>query len=448
MRWLFILLIGTLAASDILAKDMSLGPGMSVKNAILYVIALALFFRLALSGQFRMRLPAIHAAFVVWIGYSVLTWIACALLIHYPGYEPKQALINLKAELIDPALFFLTVFYGLQDEIDYKALLKMLALSLGLASLVTLTDVMGLTSLGLRVGTSGAENDRVFGVFGHANETGALIVCLLPAVVAVAFSSRGPLRIFWFGAAATSLAVLILTVSRGAFVGFVVGYSWAVFLCRRYLPLSRVGSWALMGMTSAVVVVVLVTLAAPHIGAVLMDRLMGQSRSIDVGEMSSGRTGIWVNAISYMMSEPITLLTGFGWNVYDSKFVYATHNYYLDLWFNLGLVGVVAWLVILYQVVATARRAVEVATPEMRRYMIACVFGILALAITVCFTNLTRPWPYIWLYIGVSMWAAVEVLSRARESSVVGTPLAPTAAVQLGRGVRVAAHAPVAGRVR
>jgi O-Antigen ligase len=448
MRWLFILLIGALAASDILAKDMSLGPGLSVKNAILYVIALTLFFRLALSGQFKIRLPVIHAAFAVWVTYAVLTWIACWLLLHYPGYEAKQALINLKGELIDPALFFLTVFYGLQDEADYKSVLKMLAFAMGLASIVTLTDVMGLTNLGVRVGTAGAEDDRVFGVFGHANETGALVVCMLPALVAVAFSSRGPTRLLWLGAAAASLAVLILTVSRGAFVGFVFGYSWAVFLCRRYLPLSRVGSWVVMGMTSAVVVVVLVSLAAPHIGAVLTQRLLGQSTSVDVGELSSGRTGIWINAISYMMAEPVTLLTGFGWNVYDSKFVYATHNYYLDLWFNLGLVGVVAWLVILYQVVVTARRAADVATPEMRRYMIACVFGILSLAISVCFTNLTRPWPYIWIYIGISMWAAVGELSRARESSAPVAPLAHGAPVHLGRGVRVAANAPLAGRVR
>jgi O-antigen ligase len=196
-------------------------------------------------------------------------------------------------------------------------------------------------------------------------------------------------------------------------VALAVGYSIAVILCRRYLPLSRVAAWSSIGLTTAVIVLGTVSLAVPHVGEVITGRLLGQSSSIDLSDVSSGRTNIWSSTFSHMTAEPITLLTGFGWNVYDTRFLYATHNQYLDDWFNLGVVGVGAFLVILYQAVRTARRAAVVATPELRPYMIALVFGIVALLVNLLFTNLTRPWAYVWLYIGLSMKLATEILASS-----------------------------------
>jgi O-antigen ligase len=439
VRWLFILLIGVLAASDILGKDMSLGPGLSPKNAILYLIALAMFFRLALSGGgIRMRLPMLHAAFVVWVGYATLSFITCCLIVHYASYDIKQSGIALKAQMYDAALFLFTVFYAVRDEEDFKVLMKVLVGAIGLSSVLTLTDVIGITHLGVRVGAYGAEADRVFGMFGHANETGALIVCLLPVMVAVAASSKGPARLFWYGAALSTLAVLILTVSRGAFVGFVVGYGAACLLCKKFLPLSRVASWMMIGITSALVLCVLVSLAVPNVGGVVVDRLLGQSTSFDIGEVSSGRTNIWATTISHMVDAPLSFLTGFGWNVYDTRFVYATHNYYLDLWFNLGLIGLLAFVAIVYQAVMTARHAADNAPPEMRRYMIAMVFGMTGLAISVLFTNLTKPWPYIWLYMGMSLSAAGAILAGDWKTQAVAEERAPEPepALRVARGIR------------
>ncbi|MDB6087240.1 MAG: hypothetical protein JWN85_24, partial [Gammaproteobacteria bacterium] len=196
MRWLFVLLITVLIMSDILGHNPGLGPGLSVKNALLYLIALTLLFRIALSGRFQLRLPAMHMAWVVWIGYALLTWLTAALVIHYRGYDPIQAAIALKSQLIDSAIFFLVVFYGVRDEADFKLVWRMLMGAVSVSSILTLTDLVGITSLGTKIGASGAEADRVFGAFGHANETGALLVCMFPAVVATAMSSRGFWRLF------------------------------------------------------------------------------------------------------------------------------------------------------------------------------------------------------------------------------------------------------------
>jgi O-antigen ligase len=434
MRWLFLLLIAVLAGSDILDKDMSLGFGLSPKNLLLYMIALAMFFRMAVvGGGPRMRMPGLHVAFATWVGYATVSFITCVLIIHYTSYDPKQSGIALKAALYDAALFLFTVFYAIRDEADFKVLTKALVGAIGLSSVLTLTDVIGVTHLGVRVGQSGVEADRVFGMFGHANETGALLVCLLPTMVAAALSSRGPGRLMWYVAVLTSLAVLVLTISRGAYVGFVVGYGIACVLCRKYLPVSRVVSWVMIGASTTVVLCIIVSLAVPNVGSVVVDRLVGQTSSFSLMEVSSGRTNIWSTTIGHMADEPLTFLTGFGWNVYATRFVYVTHNYYLDLWFNLGLVGLLAFVAILYQGVMTARRAADHASPEMRRYMIAFVFGILGMAVSIMFVNLTRPWPYIWLYMGISLSAASTLLMD-RQSMEEAQGASAQAVLRVARG--------------
>jgi len=61
MRWLIALLIAVLALSDLLGLDLSLAPGVSVKNAFVYVLAMALALRLVIEGELRLELAVVHA---------------------------------------------------------------------------------------------------------------------------------------------------------------------------------------------------------------------------------------------------------------------------------------------------------------------------------------------------------------------------------------------------
>ena len=418
MRLLYVLLISTLALSDIFSVGMSLGPGLSVKNALLYPIALGLMFRMALTGRFRMRLPVVNVAFILWITYALLTWVACVTMLHYPGYDPKAAGIALKSGLFDSALFFFVYFYGMEGERDFFLIAKTLAFWIGIANILTLADVAGIVHLGITVGQNGVEADRVFGVFGHANDTAALIVCVLPMMVTVAMSSRGSARVFWYAGAFASVAVLLLTVSRGAYVGVVLGYGAAVWLCRRHLPTSRVFAWTLIGSTCVVVAAGLAVVLLPEFSQVITERIFNQSMAGSISVASSGRTTIWITAISTMMAHPITLLTGYGYGVYETMFVLITHNYYLDQWFGLGLIGLFSLLTIQYQTVTTALRAIATGAGPLRPYMIALVFGMLGLAVSIFFDNLDKPWSYVWIYVGFSLRAAAEITEKAEKQAV------------------------------
>jgi hypothetical protein len=237
MRWLIVLLISILVVGDVFSLDMSLAPGLSAKNALLYIIVLALGFRAIVSGENKFELPLLHACCAVLVCYSILTWLAAALVIEYPGYRIWRSAISLKANLVDPTLVFFAVFYGARTLTDVRALTRALALALTFANLMTLADVAGFLHLGIQVGNNRIEEGRVFGVFGHANETAALIVCLLPAMLAVAVDSKRLVRMLMFAGALVSLAVLIMTVSsvaRRARTRAAELFRWAAWRC---------GSW-------------------------------------------------------------------------------------------------------------------------------------------------------------------------------------------------------------
>ena len=104
MRWLFVILVALLIISDFHGTNPGLGPGLSLKNAMLYLVVMVLAFRIALTGGFRLRMPALHLAWGIWICYAMLTWLVVALVLKYHGYDALVSAMALKAELIDYAL--------------------------------------------------------------------------------------------------------------------------------------------------------------------------------------------------------------------------------------------------------------------------------------------------------------------------------------------------------
>src|SRR5579864_3652201 len=106
MRYLLALLIFLLTTIDVSGWTLSLAPGLSAKNAILYVILLSLAARFVVRGGMRMELPKIHLWFGVLVAYAALTWLAVGLIIKYKSYTLVSSGIDLKAYLLDNALVF------------------------------------------------------------------------------------------------------------------------------------------------------------------------------------------------------------------------------------------------------------------------------------------------------------------------------------------------------
>jgi O-antigen ligase len=390
-----------LLATDAVNYELTLIPGLSVKNIIVYVVGTLIALRMVVTRQSILVAGPMQGAFLVLILYAVITWLVAALVIEYPRYDMYLSAIRLKNGLIDHLIFFLVFLFGVRDADEALKVVKGILLGVLLANAVTVLDAMGVLNIGFKI----REDGRTSGAIGESNQYAAFIVLFLPATIAAAVASRGIFRLFWLGAALVGGYALAMTASRGGFVGLALALAVGAYLYRHLVSYNRVAGWAL----GALVVLVVFIALSPY-GGLLAERMIGQSAGGDMTQVSSGRSEIWTKALEVMIENPVTLLTGYGWDVYDAMpFNYSPHNHYLGMWFSLGLIGVFCSVFLLGTAIARAKRASERAQPPHRGQLIAFVIGGVALMAAIFFVDLHNPWHYFWMYAGLVMRVAVSV---------------------------------------
>lgn len=408
MRWLLGTMIALFIVSDVLDIPMSLGFGLSAKNILLYVVAVALLLKLIVQQPFTFNLRALHITFTILIIYSLLSIFAAYFIVQYPRYSLIASGITWKTKLVDPALFLLVFFYGLRETRNAYTLAKMLLVAVVIGNFVALSNALGLTAIGE---AQVEEGGRVTGIMGEPNVDAAFVSLFLPALGAAIFLSRGLWRVWWLVGLLVSLSIMALTASRGGFVGVVVCILWGVFAFRKYVPLTRVV--ALAGGAAILLVIVFGVLSVEY-GDVLYKRFISDTTHSDMVAASSGRLEIWSNALALMTQQPLTFLTGYGWNVYWSMPTrLSPHNHYLSLWFNVGLVGLIGGVLVLVLVVREAMLALPNAPPQYRPVLMAFAIGTVAIATATFFVDLIAPWLWFWAYAGLIMRIAVNLRSQS-----------------------------------
>jgi O-antigen ligase len=416
VRYLLAGLLLFLTAAEVFSWDVSMGPGLSVKNAVLYLIAIFLMFRIAVSRGERLDAGPVHVFFVILISYAMVTWLSAGLIIEYPGYDLIASAIRLKSELIDHFIFFLVFYYGVTSRRDALTVVMGLLLAALFANVMTVADVLGYIDLGFEQRESG----RTEGALGEANQYAAYIILFLPGMIAAMMRTRGLWRLFWMGAVVASAVAVLMTVSRGAFVGLLVAGVGGAWFFRHRLSLGKVAVWL-----TAAVIVIAVALSLSQYTALIEERLFTQTGAIDLSDASSGRVDIWAALFELMMDTPITFVTGFGWSVYwTMPFRYSPHNQYFNFLFNLGLPGLLCLIGLLVSAAWLAKRASEQADDELRAHLIAFVIGVIAVCAAIFFVDLHRPWYYFWAYAGVTLRLAVIVNHEARGHADLLSPAA------------------------
>lgn len=417
MRMALAGLILFLAISDGLDWQLSLGRGLSAKNMILYMLALAIAMKFVVQQNFRFELHSIQACFGILLIYAIVSLLAAGYGFDYSRSQMLQSAMAMKGQILDHAVFFLVFFYGLRETGSAYGLIRFLLLAAVFANCAAVLDAFGLIRLGeMEIRTDG----RVEGVIGESNQYAAYVCLFLPGLFAAGLMSHGIRRAAWFAGLLISTAAFIMAVSRGAYVAVAVAIVWGAALFPRYISMTRiiVAGSALLG-----VIVLTLVVGSTRYGELLAERIIGQSAAGDLVGMSSGRTEIWSTAIMRMAEMPVSFITGFGWNAYDlMPFRYATHNYYVWLWFNLGLVGLLCGILLFALVVREARAAADYVAAKDRPVLLAFVVGTLAFAIATFFVDLYSPWTWFWSYAGLAMRIAVNTRKQAAQQVVETMP--------------------------
>ncbi|MEQ1579226.1 MAG: O-antigen ligase family protein [Steroidobacteraceae bacterium] len=434
------LLIAVQMTLDVLKLEVGLAPGLSLKNALLYLVAAFIAVRMVLQGGTRFELRSLQISYVLLIAYAVLTWALASTLL---GYQPYPVLTNamaIKGWLADYFLFFLVCFYGLRTEREATAALQALLLVVSMANLVTLLDSSGLTDLGL---VEIREDGRVQGALGESNQYAAFLAFFIPILAAVTYTAHGAKRVMWAACTAMAAISMMITVSRGGFLGLGLAIVAGCWLFRRQVNVGKLAAW---GTLSVVVLLMLLFAVDSDFRALVMDRVVEGSARLDPGGITSGRTEVWSDAVGTMLGQPITLLTGFGWNAYFSMpFEGAPHNTYLNYWFNLGVPGVACLLVMYVTLVKTATTSARIYARGPERYwFIGFVVGTLGVCIAIAFVELYQVWIYVWSACGIVMrLAMIARQSAATEAPGVGHIASGSAAPVYGWNARspaLAAH--------
>lgn len=418
LRSLLILFMVLLTAGDVFGWQVSLGPGLSTKNAMLYLLIMLLAFRFAVQGE-TLQARAITACFLLLILYAIVSYVIVVLGGFYSRYNVIDNGILLK-NLVDNMLFFLVFFYGVRSDRAALSTLKWLLATVALAHVMAMLNALDIITFG---DIEQRGDGRVQGFVGESNQYGAFVAMSLPAMASLALVTRGAQRTFWVLLAAMTAITLVMTVSRGAFVATLVAGAAALVMFRRYIPKGRLPLIALAAVFSMAVAAVLAIVLG--FGDLLYARLIGEASS-DLGSTSSGRTEIWTDALAVMIENPLTLLSGYGWRSYWSMpFRYSPHNQYLNFWFNLGLVGLGCVVLLFVLPIRTAREAIERGMRATSFLMMGFIVATIALATAIFFVDLYTPWVYYWAYAGLAMRLAANALQRAPQQAAPPEPESP-----------------------
>jgi hypothetical protein len=413
-------LMALVIAQQVFALPLSLGPGLSADNAFLYVAAAALAFKFAVQRNFRFELRGLHVCFAVLMGYAVLTIPAVAIMQPFDGYKPMPAILSVKSRLIDHFVFFAVFFYGLQGSRSALNVLKALLVMTVLANLVALLAAWGFVDA---PGLIDRDDGRIQGVMGESNQSAAFIAAFLPALIAMAFTTRGATRLMWIGGVAVSAAAMTISASRGGFVATILSTLWGLFYFRRYISGRAIAIASIVG---GVVLMIMLPIIASRYGFLLFSRVVEDSTSSNLAGASSGRLDIWTTALTAMAQAPISFFTGFGWNAYDAMpFRYNTHNHFVTLWFDLGLVGLISGTALLIMSMRIAMQSAPYATGTYRPILMAFAIGTLAITIATFFVNLYTPWLWFWAYAGLALRIAANAY---RERAQANSPTTDTRA--------------------
>ena len=105
---------------------------------------------------------------------------------------------------------------------------------------------------------------------------------------------------------------MIMCGSRGAFVGLALATVFGSYICRGIISWRRA---AILVVILGVVAVPLLALVSINFGDILVHRVVEMIQ--DPGGGDNDRTAIWLPIVDKMMANPVTLITGFGWDSYE-----------------------------------------------------------------------------------------------------------------------------------
>jgi O-antigen ligase len=295
---------------------------LTASLALIVALATLAFFiptQLSLEGTLTARPPEVNL---------VLLFCLTALLSIPLAINRLTAWHEFTGTFIRCIIMFVVIVNTVRTRTRLKGLLFVAVVSGLWLSFEAINDFrLGLNTVdGYRAGGRGN------GIFGNTNDMALHVVTLLPIAIALLFGTRGMIRKLLCGAcAALMVAAIVLSYSRGAFLGMIV---ILIFMAIKLGPRHRVEIIiAVLVLAGAVLL-----LAPDNYGGRLLSIFMP---SLDPGGSSDNRRGELIRSLHIALRHP---LLGIGMGNYQSEMSYkglVTHNSYTQVAAEMGATALV-----------------------------------------------------------------------------------------------------------
>lgn len=290
-------------------------------------LVIYLVTQLSLEGNFTARPMEVN---------FVLLLVAAALLSMPLAINQLEAWDAFSNMLLKTALIFIVIVNVVRTDLRLKLLLILvLAVSVYLSINAIYDYQQGVFTVGTLETARIA--GRIKGLFENSNDLALHLVTMFPLAVGLALANRNLfLKLLYFGGAAIMIGAIIVTFSRGGFLGLVA----STFVLAR-----RLGKKNRLGVSGALVLAVILFFAlAPGAYSGRLSTIFDSSA--DLTQSSSQRTEVFKRSIWVALRYPIF---GVGIGNFHHKSIHEleTHNAYTQVAAEMGIAAMIVYIAFL-----------------------------------------------------------------------------------------------------
>ena len=314
----------------------------------------------------------------------VLVFMLTAALSIPLAIDPLIAWQEFSGTFIRAVLVFIVIVNVVRTEARVKILLSVSIITAVLLSIGAINEYrLGLMTIeGYRAGGRGT------GLFGNTNDMALHLVTMLPLSVAFFFGSRGPLRKTTHAiCAALMIFAMVLSYSRGAFLGVLVAFAFFAF---------KIGRRSKIEIAAVVVIaaVGMILVAPSGYGNRLLSIFIPE---LDPNGSADSRRGELLRSTYVALRHPFL---GIGMGNYQPNMSYrglVTHNSYTQVASEMGLIALTLYTMFivkpLRKLSAIARQTFGVKEDSHFYYL---ALGLQASLLVYMVSSFFLSVPYVW----------------------------------------------------
>jgi putative inorganic carbon (hco3(-)) transporter len=242
---------------------------------------------------------------------------------------------------------------------------------------------------------------RTLGVFSQSNDFGRYLMLLIVMGVALLPHLHRLLRWTMVGIVAVSSVFMLLTYTRSALIGTVIGVMIVGWFQNKRI---------IIGLMAAGIVVLAVM---PSAGTRYTE--LGTSGP---GNSLTWRLNYWTDVLPLANKNPVTGI-GLGETQYETQAQKQPHNDFLRAYVETGVMGLGAYLAVAFSIVSVTRRAVRKTTPKTFEYGLAVgAFGVaVAFVVVSAVANVLSSVSVVWYLYAFAAMGAVLASRPTRTNS-------------------------------